>query len=75
MHVLAAFLAPDQARVSSTERCLEIAGWDISDAKRCVISPAVMSVLDRYARMRRRGAEERASKILSADISVKLLNI
>jgi len=45
-------------------------GCDIVSAKRWAISPAVMSVLDRKARMRRRGADESASNILSIDIAI-----
>jgi len=49
--------------------CFETAGWDIIVENRCAISPAVMSVFDRKASMRRRGADESASKILSTDIT------
>jgi hypothetical protein len=39
-----------------------MAGCDIIEANRCAISPSVMLVFDSKARIRRRGAEDNASK-------------
>jgi hypothetical protein len=45
---------------SSTDGCSEMAGWDIIEASRRAISPAVMSVFDTKMRPARR--EESASR-------------
>lgn len=69
MDVHAALFARRTRPASSTmvgamDCCFEIAGCDIMSAKRGPFSAAVMSLLDREARMRRRGASESASKNL-----------
>jgi len=58
---------------SKMDKCLESEGLLIS--KRSAISPAVRLVAERYARIRRRGVEARAEKILSkTDSKINIFN-